>query len=180
MTNPNSAQSASKLVIRPENDVDADGITRVLIEAFGGNVEVDLVHALRNNGALTISFVACVSGEIVGHVAFSPMHADGQPDREDLLGLAPVAVLPKWQRRGIGATLVQRGLDECRRRGVAAVFVLGDPTFYRRFGFMPAHTQGFRCVYDAPNAFQLLALADEGVLPPAGLIRYRPEFDSLP
>jgi putative acetyltransferase len=183
MTNqsPYVPQPASGLITRPESDGDADGIRCVLIEAFGGDTEAKLIHALRNSGALTLSFVACTVGGIVGHVAFSPMHADGEAERGDLLGLAPVAVHPQWQRRGIGSALVQCGLAECRRRGVIAVFVLGEPAFYARFGFIAAHTRTLRCVYEAPpGAFQVLLLGDASTLPPAGLVRYRPEFDSLP
>lgn len=153
----------------------------MLLAAFGREAEARLVEALRGNGALAISLVACVADEIVGHVAFSPMHTDGQPDRDDLLGLAPVAVHPQWQRRGIGSALIRRGLDECRSRVVAAIYVLGEPAFYARFGFIPAHTHGLRCVYEAlPDAFQVLLLADALSVAPIGLIRYRPEFNSLP
>jgi putative acetyltransferase len=109
------------------------------------------------------------------------MHPDGQPDRHDLLGLAPVAVHPKWQRRGIGSALIQRGLEECRKRGVGAVFVLGEPALYARFGFIPAHTRALRCVYEAPpDAFQVLLLGAALAVPVPALIRYRPEFDSVP
>ena len=120
-------QPVSHMLIRSENDADASGIRCVLVESFGGKTEADLVHALRKSGNLAISFVACATDEIVGHVAFSPMHAEGRTDRGDMLGLGPVAVHPKWQRRGIGSALVQDGLDECLRRAVAAVFVLGEP-----------------------------------------------------
>src|SRR6266571_8567255 len=96
-------QPVSHVLIRSESDGDAVGIRRVLVEAFGGQTEADLVHALRNNGVLIVSLVACATDEIVGHVAFSPMHAEGRADRGDMLGLGPVAVHPKWQRRGIGS-----------------------------------------------------------------------------
>ena len=173
-------QMAPGVVIRPESDGDAGGIRHVLAAAFGGELEAHLVEALRSNGALVISLVACADHEIVGHLAFSPMHADGQPDRPDLLGLAPVAVHPQWQRRGVGSALLQTGVNECRRRAVTAVFVLGGPKFYARFGFMPARQHGLRCVYDAPpDAFQLLLLANALTTLPTGLVRYRPEFDAF-
>ena len=99
-------QPVSDMLIRSENDADASGIRCVLVESFGGKTEADLVHALRKSGNLTISFVACATDEIVGHVAFSPMHAEGRTDRGDMLGLGHVAVHRKWQRRGIGSALV--------------------------------------------------------------------------
>ncbi|MCI0538357.1 MAG: N-acetyltransferase [Verrucomicrobiales bacterium] len=171
----------SKIVVRSESDADADGIRRVLVAAFEGKTEADLVEALRKNGALIVSLVACTNREIVGHIGFSPMHTDGQPDRDDMLGLAPLAVLPQWQRRGIGSTLTQRGLDECRNRAVRTVCVLGAPEFYGRFGFVPAHTRGLRSAFKSPpDAFQVLALGDDPLVRAlAGLIHYRPEFDSF-
>src|SRR2546425_443330 len=132
-------QPVSHLLIRSESDADPGGISRVLVDSFGGQTEADLVHALRNNGTLTVSLVACATDEIVGHAAFSPMHAEGRTGRGDMLGLGPVAVHPKWQRQGIGSALVRDGLDECRRRAVAVVFVIGEPKFYARFGFVPAY-----------------------------------------
>ena len=182
MTNRDSSvkQPVCQFVIRPESDDDAGGIRRVIVAAFGSELEADLVEALRNHGALVISFVACADDEIVGHVGFSPMHADSQPDQEDVLGLAPVAVSPQWQRQGVGSALIQRGLDECRKRGITVVFVLGNPGFYARFGFVPAHTRGLRSVYEAPpDAYQMLSLNDTFAAPSRGLIRYRPEFDSF-
>jgi len=177
----NVTQSVSNLVVRPECGSDVEGIRRVLIEAFGSETEANLVGALRANGALTLSLVGRVAGESVGHVAFSPMHSGGQSDREDLLGLAPVAVHPMWQRRGIDSALIKRGLGECRKRRVAVVFVLGEPGFYARFGFIDAQSRALRCKYDAAaGAFQLLLLGDARALPPAGLIDYRSEFDSPP
>ena len=182
MTNRVSSvgQPVSRFVIRSESDGDARGIRRVIVAAFRAKMEADLVEALRKHGALIVSLVACAGGEIVGHAAFSPMHADGQPDRDDVLGLAPVAVSPQWQRQGIGSALIRRGLDECRRRAVTVVFVLGAPGFYARFGFIPARTRGLRSVYEAPpDAFQMLSLNDTFAAPSRGLIRYRPEFDSF-
>ncbi len=179
--NSTTTQPATQPSIRAEVAGDTTGIRRVLAAAFRNETEADLVEALRNNGALTISLVACAANEIVGHIAFSPMHSDGQPDRDDVFGLAPLAVHPQWQRRGVGSALIRRGLDECRNRAIVAVFVLGESGSYTRFGFIPAHTRGFRSVYEAPpDAFQILLLSNTLIAPSAGLIRYRPEFDSLP
>jgi len=176
-------EPVSHMLIRSESDADAGGIRRVLVESFGGKTEADLVHTLRNNRTLTVSLVACATDEILGYAAFSPMHAEGRRERGDMLGLGPVAVHPKWQRQGIGSALVQDGLAECRRRAVAAVFVLGEPRFYARFGFVPAYTRGLRCDIDAPReAFQVLVLADVSAISPiasAGLVRYSPEFYAL-
>ena len=180
MIDRDSTHSASAIVIRPEGSGDSEGIRNVLVAAFGGKAEADLVQALRHNGALAISLVAWAASEIVGHVGFSPMHYEGQPDREDVLGLAPVAVHPQWQRRGVGSALIARGLEECDRRKCIALFVLGAPGFYGRFGFILARTCHLRCVFDAPlDAFQMLSFSETFIRPLTGLICYRPEFDSF-
>ncbi|MDQ2861218.1 MAG: GNAT family N-acetyltransferase, partial [Pseudomonadota bacterium] len=88
------------------------------------------VDRLRADGDAIISLVTLFEGVAVGHVLFSKMIA---PFRA--LALAPVAVIPPFQRRGFGHRLVERGLEFASNAGWQGVFVLGDPGFYRRFGF---------------------------------------------
>lgn len=95
--------------------------------------ESAIVDALRDAGALTLSLVAADEGEVVGHVAFSPVMIDGS-DR-DWYGLGPVSVRPDHQGRGIGRALVEAGLERLRGAGAHGCVVLGDPAYYARFGF---------------------------------------------
>jgi putative acetyltransferase len=90
--------------------------------------------------------------------------------------LAPLAVAPARQRRGIGSALVRRGLDVCRERGRAAVIVLGHPSYYPRFGFSAALARGFRAPY-AGEAFMALELTPGALAAGAGDVRYPKAFE---
>ena len=88
-----------------------------------------------------------------------------------------MSVRPEHQRAGIGSELVRAGLDECRRRGYAAVVLVGHPEFYPRFGFVPGHTKGLECEFPVPpEVFMALELKVGALAGVAGLVRYRPEF----
>jgi putative acetyltransferase len=163
--------------IRPEQPADAAAIRRVLETAFPTAAEAHLVELLRAACRLTISLVAEVDDEIVGHIAFSPVEIEGTP--VEAVGLAPLAVLPAYQRRGIGGRLVREGLAACGRAGAGFVVVLGEPEYYQRFGFARADHRGLGNDYGAVEAFMVLELHD-GTIPEAGgLVRYGPEFGAF-
>lgn len=166
--------------VRAEKPEDVEAIRRVNVAAFGRKSEADLVDQLRGV-ASTLSFVAVEFEQIVGHVFFSPVEIEGEcADDSLVLGLAPVAVLPDYQRQGIGALLIQNGLKECARLGFKAVVVLGSPEYYPRFGFIPAKEKGLGCEYTVPDeAFMVLEL-ESGVLESCvGTVKYRSEFSKL-
>ncbi|MEZ4562263.1 MAG: N-acetyltransferase [Thermomicrobiales bacterium] len=163
------------MIIRQENDGDADAIHEVTAVAFQGQpssagTEAQIVDALRAAGVLTISLVAEYHDEIVGHVAFSPVTINGQPGR--WYGLGPLSVSPRWQRRGIGTALVEAGLAQLRKLGAAGCVLLGDPGYYRRFGF--ASVPALRYRRAAPGYFQRLSFSGES---PAGAVEFHPAFD---
>ena len=164
------------VVIRSERDGDAAAIRRVVERAFGRREEAALVDALRGRAEPHVSLVASIGRDIVGHVLFTPVTIESAPATLSL-GLAPLAVIPEHQRRGVGSRLVRDGLDACRALGCGLVVVLGDPAFYGRFAFEPARRHDLRSEYDAPDdAFMVIELV-EGCLGGAhGLVRYRPEF----
>jgi putative acetyltransferase len=135
--------------IRGETPSDCDGIRRVQLEAFPSEAEADLVDRLRQDGAV-ISLVAFRDGAVLGHVMFSRMQAPA-----GTLGLGPVAVLRAHRRLGIAATLVNEGLALARACGWSAVFVLGDPAYYRRFGFDPVLAEGFATPYASQHLMGL-------------------------
>lgn len=155
--------------IRPERDGDQEAIRFLVAAAFGQEDEARLVDQLRADGDAAISLVAERDGEIVGHVLFSPM---GAPFRA--LGLAPVAVAPDFQKQGIGAALIEQGLNLARNAGWEAVFVLGDPNYYTRFGFSVAAAEGFANPYSGPY-FMALELKSGALKPPAD-VSYAPAF----
>ena len=155
--------------IRPEQPSDQGAIAGLVERAFGRAEEARLVAQLRSDGDAWLSLVAAEGDDMVGHVLFSPMSA---PLRA--LGLAPVAVVPERRRRGIAAALICDGLARARAAGWEAVFVVGDPAYYRRFGFDPELARGFASPYAGPY---LMALALTDPLPArTGRIDYAPAF----
>lgn len=159
--------------IRPERPDDAVAIARLLEACFPTDAEARLVAALRAGGRLAVSLVAEHSGDVVGHIAFSPMRAAGG------VGLAPVAVAERHRRAGVGAALITLGLDRCRDAGFTWCVVLGEPAYYARFGFRPAREFGLTDAYGGGDAFQALELAPGALPRGAGLVRYASEFDDL-
>ncbi|TDI22477.1 MAG: N-acetyltransferase [Acidobacteria bacterium] len=176
------------MIVREERPEDAPGVRRVLERAFGQADEANLVDRIRQAGAATVSLVA-VSGpadggagpdDIIGHILFSPVTIGGRPPRAPTVGLAPMAVAPEHQRRGVGAALVEAGLAQCRDGSIGLVVVLGHPDYYPRFGFRPAHLSGLSCEYDAaPEAFMVLELEDGALESSTGVVRYHPAFADL-
>ncbi|MHB1557155.1 MAG: GNAT family N-acetyltransferase [Isosphaeraceae bacterium] len=163
--------------IRPEEPADASAIRRVLEAAFPTAAEARLVELLRAGGHLTISLVAeGDDGTIVGHVAFSPVVVDGEPAEQAGVGLAPLAVLPDHRRQGVGARLVREGLAACEAARLGFVVVLGEPAYYRRFGFDRADRRGLGNEYGTDEAFMVLELRAGAIPGGGGVVRYGAEF----
>ena len=160
--------------VRLEGHTDVDAIRTVNREAFGGEAEVELVDALRANGDAAVSLVAETDTGLVGHILFSrlPVHAPGT--EVAAVALAPMSVLPEWQRRGVGSALVRTGLDRCRNAGFEAVVVLGHPAYYPRFGFSTDLAEQLQAPFSGP-AFMALELVP-GALRDGGVVRYPDAF----
>lgn len=164
------------LHIRPETAADWESIRHVNTLAFGRSDEARLVDALRRAEALSISLVADKAGSVIGHVAFSPVHA-AEGDLP-LLGLAPLAVHPDFQRQGVGAKLMQAGLAAARSAGAAGVLLVGDPSYYGRFGFRAAARWGLHSEWDLPEGvFQAVFFVSQ--VSASGMVWYHPCFDDL-
>lgn len=145
-------------------------------KAFNGPTEARLADLLREANKATISLVAMFNDRVVGHILFSPITIESNPKNVKGLGLAPLAVLPEYQRRGIGASLVTKGLEECQNEEYDLVVVLGDESYYARFGFNRASLYGLSNEYNVDENFMVLELK-EGVLSSvSGLVKYAPEF----
>lgn len=166
--------------IRRELPTDHAAVRDLHDRAFGQSQEGRLVDALRASAARRVSIVAEVDGRIVGHVYFSPVTVEHSAARLEGMGLAPLAVLPEFQRQGIGSQLVQRGLEECRELGEGFAVVLGHPEYYPRFGFVPAATKNLSCEYPVPpEAFLVLEFRTGTLDGCRGLVKYGPEFAVL-
>jgi putative acetyltransferase len=123
------------LLIRQEADSDRKSVFEVNERAFPMTAEAELVDALREGGFVRVSFVAEIEGRIVGHILFSDLPIITGQGTVPALSLAPMAVVPEYQRQGIGSELVRKGLEACKEQGHRVVVVLGWPQFYPRFGF---------------------------------------------
>ena len=163
--------------VRPAAPVDAPDIRRVHLAAFPTATEADLVEQLDRDGDAAISLVAEAEGEIVGHALMSRMTVEGDGRSWRALGLAPIAVVPALQATGIGSALIRVALDRARADGTELVFVLGEPAYYRRFGFTADAAAPFASPY-AGEYFMALALADVE-LPAEGRARYAAAFEGL-
>jgi putative acetyltransferase len=159
------------ITIRPDTERDRDTVFRVHSLAFGREDEARLVGALREGGFIRLSLVAETDGRIVGHVLFSELTIEGREGLLSALALAPLAVVPEFQRRGIGSDLVRRGLDLCREQGHRIVIVVGHPGFYPRFGFSRALTRGLCSLY-AGESFMALELVEGALRGVTGAVHY--------
>lgn len=161
--------------IRPEKPSDYSAVYRLHEAAFGRKEEAELVTVLRHEVAQAISLVADREREIVGHILFTPVTFELEQGIS-AAGLAPLAVLPEDQGKGIGARLVREGLRRCKAQGYNSVVVLGHPEYYSRFGFEPAYLKGLSCEFPAPpEAFMVLMFSPmpEGL---QALVKYHPAF----
>lgn len=161
-------------LIRLESAADTAAILNVVEAAFRNHPHSDgseprIVTRLRAEGDLSISLVAEVENEIVGHVAFSPVSIT--PVVAAWYGLGPLSVHPMHQSRGIGSALVLRGLGELQAAGAAGCVVFGNAGFYGRFGFRSCP----RLVYPHGPMELFLAMAIEGTVP-IGIVTYSAAF----
>jgi len=165
--------------IRDEAPQDFPAIRNLNVLAFGNPAEALLVDKLRAANKAAISRVAILDGRVVGHILFSPITVERAPARFRGLGLAPMSVLPEFQNRGIGSSLVRDSLEMCRQKGYDLVVVLGHLRFYPRFGFTTAKDHGLNNEYDAVDNFMVIELKEEVLKAVTGLVKYAPEFQDL-
>jgi len=167
-------------LIRPETPGDFDAVRGLLLDSFGREAQARLVDRLRASGKIAAALVAAEKARILGYVAFSKIVADTDAGDVGALALAPLAVLPAFQRLGIGSALISAGLERCRLEGQARVLVLGESGYYARFGFVPAARFGLKCPFPArDDAFMAIELEIGAFAKASGTVRYGHEFDDL-
>ncbi len=165
------------LKIRPETPEDIDSIRYINEQAFGQKQESELIDKLHKRGVLILSLVAVKDREIVGHIAFSPVVIESEYSSFEAITLAPMAVLPAYQKQGIGGRLVGTGLEQCRKLGHEIVIVVGHPDYYPRFGFVLAKPKGISCEFEVPEeAFMILELRKGALAGRSGIVKFQPEF----
>ena len=163
--------------IRAEEERDHHAIAEVTARAFAAmehsnQTEPAIIAALRKAGALSLSLVAVDGEDVIGHIAFSPVTIDGKDG--GWFGLGPVSVHPDRQGVGIGGALIRQGVDQLRAQGAAGCVLLGEPTYYRRFGFENDNSLRYE---DAPPEYFMRMAFGSSV--PRGRVEYHSGFGSV-
>jgi putative acetyltransferase len=174
--------SYMNIEIRPEKPDDYPAIKRVNDLAFGQPNEGLLVEELRRNPRFIpeLSLVALYDDEVVGHILFLPIRIVCEYSPVISLSLAPMAVLPEHQGKGIGGRLIEEGIAAARTMGYESIIVLGHPEYYPRFGFQPASKWGVRPSYEEvpDEAFMAMELIENSLEGKAGVVEYPQEYDN--
>jgi putative acetyltransferase len=152
------------VVIREEQQGDIAAIREVNDRAFGQTQEGEIIEELRGSCKELVSLVATEGEKIVGHILFSPAIIESDGEEVNGMGLAPMAVLPEYQRKGVGAMLVQKGIEKIREMGYPFIIVLGHAEYYRRFGFEQASIYGIKSQWDVPDAAFMVMILDSGIM----------------
>jgi putative acetyltransferase len=165
------------ITIRGEQPEDVQAVREVYIGAFGQELEADLVDQLRQRCDDLLALVAVLEGRIVGHILFTPAVIERRKQTVQGMALAPMAVLPEYQRQGVGSQLVRAGIEALKQVECPFIILVGHPTYYPRFGFEPASRYRIRSEWAVPDdAFMVLVLDEQQKEGLSGIAKYRPEF----
>jgi len=165
--------------IRKEIFQDIDAIRTINEQAFSQSQEAHIVDKLRANCDGLLSLVALQDEKIIGHILFSPVTIGGSIGFLKGMGLAPMAVLPEFQRQGVGSGLVQAGIEILRKSKCPFIIVLGHPEYYPRLGFERASLYGIKSQWEGvpDHAFMILWLEKSRMNHVSGVAKYRDEFN---
>ena len=171
------------LTIRQEIDSDFLNVHELNKLAFGQDQEANLVDALRSSSSFIpeLSIVATIDNKIVGHILFTKIKIKDISGKEhDSLALAPMAVRPELQKKGIGGRLITYGLNKSKELGYKSVIVLGHEHYYPKFGFVPTDRWNIKAPFDVPpNVFMGIELIEEGLKNVSGTVQYPKEFETV-
>jgi putative acetyltransferase len=169
-----------RLVIRPEQARDIEQIYQVNELAFAAEFESKLIEKLRQSSSFmpSLSLVAILDEQVAGHILFSKISiVSSAGTRVETLALAPIAVHPQMQRKGIGGQLIQQGLAEAQNLGFRSVIVLGHEHYYPKFGFRPAEQWQIEAPFEVPPAaFMAMELVPNGLANVSGIVEYPEAF----
>jgi len=166
------------ILIRKEAKKDYNDIFYVNKLAFGQEEESRLVNKIRNgnNFIPDLSLVAETDGKIIGHILFSKIEISGS-SKFNSLALAPMAVVPEFQRKGVGSKLIEAGISKAKEFNFESIIVLGHKDYYPRFGFQKASKWNIKCPFKVPDeAFMAMELYENALNNKSGTIIYPPEF----
>lgn len=168
-----------RLNFRPEKETDYPEVFNLHQAAFGQDDESRIVEGIRKSDHYipALSLVAIHEDDIVGHILFSKIGIQTKDGIKESLALAPMAVLPKYQKKGIGSKLVEKGLIEAIKAGFKSVIVLGHPDYYPAFGFRKASEWNIRCPFEVPDeAFMAIELEENSLKNCEGEVVYPDAF----
>ncbi|CEJ73796.1 GNAT family acetyltransferase [[Clostridium] sordellii] len=172
------------IIIRKENIKDKNIIYSLIKEAFKNEIhsdgdEPDLVNRLRNskNYIPELSLVATFDESIIGYIMFTKILIENEDKESEALALAPLAVLPGYQGKGIGSKLINKGLEIAKNLGYKSVIVLGSETYYPKFGFKEALCFGIKAPFEVPSPnFMSIELEESALKDVSGTVVYAKEF----
>jgi len=172
------------LILRQESSTDFKAVFHLNRVAFGQDSEANLVNALRQNPPIFVpelSIVATINDSVVGHILFTIISIkDPHEQLHESLALAPMAVIPAFQKMEIGGKLITKGLEVAKALGFKSVIVLGHEHYYPKFGFEPASKWNIKPPFDVPsNAFMAIELIHDGLKHISGTVIYPKEFDMV-
>ena len=170
------------ITLRHESPADYPSITRVNDLAFGRKAEGKLINQLRSKDSFVneLSIVAEYEGQLVGHLLFTPVDIKNEFKSHQTLTLAPMAVIPEYQKKSLGSLMIIFGLQEARELGYRSVIVLGHPSYYPKFGFVPASKWNITSPFPAPDeAFMALELIPDSLVSIKGMVVFPTEFEGL-
>jgi predicted N-acetyltransferase YhbS len=181
---PQQKKMTEQIILRQETNNDFGDVFEVNQIAFGQDNEGKLVDALRTNPTVFIpelSIVATKYNRIVGYILFTKINIrDSNGNLNESLALAPLAVRPEFQNKGIGAGLVRKGLQLATGLGFKSVIVLGHKQYYPKFGFKPAATWNIKAPFNVPlNTFMAIELEKNGLRNVSGTVIYPKEFEMV-
>lgn len=165
--------------IREENKNDLVKIKEINNKAFDQPQEGNVIDKIRESDSEILSLVAEIDGNLVGHIFYSEAEIECNNKKLKGMGLAPMAVLPKYQKQGIGKKLINESLKMLKKKPVPYIIVLGHEDYYPKFGFEKASKYGIKCQWDGvpDEAFMIMILEIEKMTNIHGIAKYRDEWD---
>ena len=166
------------ITIRTEEEKDYKRIDKINKLAFQQEDESILIEKIRKgeNFIPELSLVAEIDNKIVGHILFSKIKIIGSSVFESL-ALAPMAVIPDFQKKGIGVALINKGMKKAKEMGFDSIIVLGHNEYYPKFGFLRASKWNIKCPFEVPDeAFMAIELTEKALGGKSGTVKYPDEF----
>jgi len=171
--------------IRKENSFDHNWVVELTEKAFetleiSDHNEGKLVDRLRKAPTFIdeLSLVAELNGQVVGHILFTPIIIDNGVQQFQSLVLAPVSVLPEYQKQGFGGQLIRAGHQKAKELGFQSAILFGHPEYYPRFGYKPASIWGIKSPIPllSDDVFMAVELSEGSLSSVSGMVIFPPEF----